>query len=262
MRTRGGLLAAVLAVIVMACGGSAVATGGAGSPTAMTPSSPPAATPMATASAAPSEAASPTPLAGFEGWKSINPWAVETTLDPDGALRMKLLTRVLWFNDERGSLLFDEVTGDFTITATVRTASASDPDAPLAQNGVTQFAGVMARAHGASENYVFIVVGNSVNGPAVETKTTVNSRSTWDGPAWPSPDAELRLCRAGSTFTLLKRAADSDDPWTVAGEFDRPDLPDELQVGPNIYSDQEPDMTARWEDLEIREGDPGDCAGS
>jgi hypothetical protein len=231
----------------------------AGSPSA---SAAPNTTAEPTRSAPSSEAPSPTPLAGFEGWKSINPWAVEGTLDPDGALRMNLLTRVLWFHDERGSLLFDEVTGDFTITATVRTARVSDPGMPLGLNGVTQFGGLMARADEASENYVFIVVGNSVDGPTVETKTTVNSRSTWDGPAWPSSDAELRLCRAGSTFTLLKRPADSDEAWTVAAEIDRPDLPEELQVGPNIYSDQEPDLLVRWEDLEIAEGDPGDCAAA
>lgn len=255
------MVAALCAVGVAACGGGGVATGGVGSPSVVeAPSAAPTDTAMPRAAAAPSHAPSPTPLPGFEGWKSINPWVVRASLDPDGALRMDLLTRALWFNDERGSLLYDEVTGDFTITATVRTARASDPEAPLAPNGVTQFGGVMARADEASENYVFIVVGNSINGPTVETKSTVNSRSAWDGPAWPSSDAELRLCRAGSTFTLLKRPADSDDAWTVAAEIDRPDLPDELQVGPNIYSDQEPDLTVRWEALEIREGDRAPCA--
>ncbi len=36
---------------------------------------------------------------------------------------------------------------------------------------------------GSGENYVFIVVGNDGNGLSVETKTTVDSVSAWDGPS-------------------------------------------------------------------------------
>ncbi len=263
MIARARILVAVLAVALVGCGGTAAV----GSPSASVPARSQAAisaTPAPTGSEAPSDEPSPTPLPGYEDWGTVTPWAVELSLDNDGALRMGLLTRALWFNDERGALLYREVTGDFVATATVRTGRRSEPGSPLPENGVTQFGGVMARgAESASENYVFIVVGNSINGPTAETKSTLNSRSEWDGPAWTGSDAELRLCRTGETFRMYKRLADAgeDEPWVLAAEIDRPDLPAELQVGANIYSDGEPDLTVRWEDLEIREGDPGsDCA--
>ncbi len=259
-RTHAAALLAL--VLISGCGGGAAApaTGGGSSPevASASPSSAPEETPSA--SETPSEEPSPTPLAGFEDWKAINPWTVEMSVDDDGALRMDLITRALWFDSSRGALLYREITGDFVATATVRTATRSDPTAPLPSNGIVQLGGLMARGDEASENYVFIVVGNDATGPVVETKSTVNSRSTWEGPDWTGSDAELRLCRLGTTFRLYKRPADSDAAWALAAEIDRPDLPEELQVGANIYSDQQPDLTVRWEGLEIRQGDPGnDC---
>jgi hypothetical protein len=55
----------------------------------------------------------------------------------------------------------------------------------------------------------------------------------------------------GSTFTLYKRLPGSSDAWDVATTYDRPDLPDTLQIGANIYSGSTPDLTVRYERLAI-----------
>ncbi len=100
------------------------------------------------------------------------------------------------------------------------------------------------------ENYVFIVVGFDTNDLSVETKTTTDSVSKWHGPSWGSAEAELALCRVGATFNLYKRPIGGTD-WELAKSFERSDLPDTLQVGPNIYSDGKPDLQVRYEGLEI-----------
>jgi hypothetical protein len=101
------------------------------------------------------------------------------------------------------------------------------------------------------ENYVFIVVGDDGDGLSVETKTTRNSVSEWEGPAWGSGEAELRLCRVSATFTTYKRHVGANEAWTLAKSFDRPDLPPTLQVGANIYSDSSPNLRVRYENLRI-----------
>jgi hypothetical protein len=48
----------------------------------------------------------------------------------------------------------------------------------------------------------------------------------------------LRICREGSTFTLLAR--EGLGPWTEQAVFTRDDLPDTLQVGPTAYANANP----------------------
>jgi len=157
--------------------------------------------------------------------------------------------RALWFQAQRGVLVWKPVTGDFRITATVLVARTSNPVAPLDEGGAVRLGGLMARVDAIRENYVFVVVGADADGFSVETKSTRDNASRFEGPAWPAPAADLRLCRSGVTFTMLKRPAGSTGPWTVAATIDRPDLPGELQVGPNIYTDSAPDLTARYGDV-------------
>jgi len=88
-------------------------------------------------------------------------------------------------------------------------------------------------------------------GLAVETKTTTGSLSVYDGPGWPSGDAELRLCRLGSTYRLYKRAIGAQE-WTLAATFQRPDLPETLQVGPFLYAaDVNADLVASFDEVQF-----------
>jgi hypothetical protein len=47
----------------------------------------------------------------------------------------------------------------------------------------------------------------------------------------------------------------------VAATIDRPDLPEQLQVGPNLYSDSQPDVTARFANLVLEPLAPGAACG-
>jgi len=197
------------------------------------------------------------PLPGFADWQLINPQAVHVAID-HGALVMDLVGSVIWFNADRGVLFYREVTGDFRATATVRTAKTSDPSAPPGQDGSVQLAGLMARTEVPAENSVFIASGGIGQSTGLETKTTESSRSISIQRGLPmSGDAELRLCRIGSTFLLWWRHVDSNEAWTHMSTLDRRDMPPTLQVGANMYTDGVPDITARFEHLTIEPLPPG-----
>jgi hypothetical protein len=192
-----------------------------------------------------------TAIPGFEDWELINPQAVRVSVD-DGALVMDLIGSVIWFNADKGVLLYREVTGDFRATATVRTSKAPDPSQPPGQDGTVQLAGLMARTEVPAENSVFIVSGSIGDSTGLETKTTESSHSIYIQRGLPTGgDAELRLCRIGSTFLLWWRHVDSKEDWTHMSTLDRKDMPETLQVGANIYTDGVPDIVARFEDLTI-----------
>jgi hypothetical protein len=247
---RTWLLTALLALVAGAC---------------LQPDFPPSPGPSGNAGptlAAPSETASTTPPAhtpipGFEDWQLINPQAVHVSVE-DGALILELVGSMIWFNADRGVLFYRDVTGDFRATATVRTSKASDRSAAPGRDGSVQLAGLMARTEVPAENSVFIVTGSIGNSTGLETKTTESSRSVYIQRGLPTGgDAELRLCRVGSTFLLWWRHVDTDEEWTHMSTFDRKDIPATIQVGANIYTDAVPDIVARFEHLTIEPLAPG-----
>jgi len=246
-----GAAVVLLAVLLASCAQGAAPTGrpapteSDSSPVASASglTSPATRTPSPTGSA-------PDGIPGFEGWTTLNPASVQASAE-DGPLVLRLTRRALWFQAQRGVLVWKPVDGDFRLAATVSVERTADPSAPLDEGGTVRLGGLMARADGVRENYVFVVVGADANGLSVETKSTRNNDSRFDGPAWPAAAADLRLCRSGSTFTMLKRPAGSSDPWAVAATIDRPDLPSMLQVGANLYTDGPPDVTARYQGLVV-----------
>lgn len=192
-----------------------------------------------------------TAIPGFETWSVFNPPAVEIKSE-NGALTMKLIHRALWFMEQRGVLMYQSVDGNFRITANVHTSKSSDPTQPPGGNGSVQLGGLMARnGNGGRENYVFIVVGDDGDGLSIETKNTTDSLSKYNGPSWDSAEAQLRLCRVGQTINLYKRHVGSTEAWTSAASFERPDLPQTLQVGLNIYSDSTPDLQVHYDQIKV-----------
>ncbi len=177
----------------------------------------------------------------------------------DGELVFELTSRLLWFNDSQGVLMHREVAGDFKATTSLRVHQTSNPtELP---DGPVQLAGLMARdpaSDASDENYVFIVLGYDVNDISVETKNTIDGISEFEGPSWTSGEAELRICRLGSQFYSYKRLS-SDHAWQIADgangidwPMNRPDLPETLQLGLNIYSStQNFDITARFDYFRI-----------
>ena len=241
------LYSGVLAAIsLMAAGCASNAPDAATTPTA-------ASTPPPSPTNRPTPTASPTAtsIPGYEGWQVINPQDVSIQTGK-GALMMTLTHRALWFMQQRGVLLYKPVSGNFRITADVHTSRSSNAGQPPGGDGSVQLGGIMARSEaGAQENYVFIVVGDDGDGLSVETKNTVNGLSKFEGPAWDSAGAELRLCRVGSRLSAYKRHAGTTEAWTQAASFERADFPDTLQVGFNIYTDSAPDLEVRYENIEI-----------
>jgi hypothetical protein len=251
----GLLIAAALAIA--AC---AAPTTGSRQPSAGRSTEVPFAAPSSASSApsaasslstAPSRAPVPSALPGLAGWSVVTPNAVEIAV-ADGSIELTLTRRALWFQGQQGVLVGQPVTGDFRVSATVQATDRTG--APLRDrgDGLVELGGLMARADNAvRENYVFIVVGTDEDGLSVETKSTRDSISHFEGPAWPSSDADLRLCRVGATFTAFKRPAGGHGAWTKAATFDRPDLPETLRVGPNVYSNGRPDLQVTVRDLRI-----------
>ena len=100
------------------------------------------------------------------------------------------------------------------------------------------------------------------NETSVETKTTANSASDWDSPAWPSGDAEVRICRIGATFTLYKRTI-GDATWTLAATYQHPEMPSTIQVGACAYASaigMSPDLRVAFDEIRFRTVvSPTDC---
>jgi hypothetical protein len=152
----------------------------------------------------------------------------------------------VWFELEVGAALWKGVAGDFKATTSVKARKESNPSEFVGAE--YQFGGLIAYNPQTTDqhNYVFVVVGDRRYYLAVETKSTTNSSSRVDGPEWPSGDAELRLCRVGSKFYLYKRAIGATS-WIEAASYDRPDLPETLNVGPFAYAyTREPDLRASF----------------
>jgi hypothetical protein len=184
-------------------------------------------------------------------WSIVQPDLVSARVRA-GSLALTLNGPALWFNASAGVLVFKPVSGNFKATTTVRTRSESQPDqAPAA---AIRLGGLMARDPASDEtrmqNYVHIVVGNGPDGVlAVEHKTTTNNNSVYEAPPWPSSDAQLRICRVGSTYSVYKRPLGSKQ-WQLAASYERPDLPETLQVGADVYSpNAPPDLSARWNEI-------------
>ena len=169
-------------------------------------------------------------------WTSQNIELVDVGVEA-GELVMTPNQFSVWFHADQGPAYFQEVSGNFSVSAVVRARSADSPDEPV--QSYFQFAGLMLRdpaSDGAApENYVFSVVGYRGDYLSHETKSTVNDLSMVDGPPWPSGDAELRICRLGSDIKLFIRTIGGAD-WIPAIEYRRDDFPATLQVGPIAYA--------------------------
>jgi hypothetical protein len=153
----------------------------------------------------------------------------------EGSLSIAPRSGALWYQASQADLVYKLVTGNFKATTTVHARKASNRAQTPAQ--FADVGGIMARnPSGASENYILGVVGYAeMNQLAVEHKSTTNSKSVYGEVAF-MPDAEFRMCRVGSTFTIYYRHP-GDTAWGPAfAPFERPDLPATVQVGAIAYT--------------------------
>ncbi|OEK02940.1 hypothetical protein BFP97_16035 [Roseivirga sp. 4D4] len=180
-------------------------------------------------------AATQTTTAFSANWDLFNPMAVGISENTDTRLNLTMAQNALWFEGNQGGLAYQNVTGNFTFTATVSVRKTSDANAAVDCN--ICLGGLMARSadNRSGEDYVHIVSGNTPQGLGYETKNTNNSASPFEPISDGATDHELRICRDGSTFRLYQRAVGANT-WNLAATYDRPDLPPTLQVGFNIYT--------------------------
>jgi hypothetical protein len=164
----------------------------------------------------------------------------------DGSLSITPHSGALWYQASQADLVYKLVTGNFKATTTVHARKASNPMQTPAQ--FADVGGIMARnPSGSTENYILGVVGYAeMNQLAVEHKSTTNGKSVYGEVAF-TPDAEFRMCRVGSTFTVYYRHP-GDTSWGPAFDpFERPDLPATVQVGAIAYTGASaPDFVATF----------------
>ena len=185
-------------------------------------------------------------LAGWRRFDRVEGWpdhARRVAVDPrgDGELHVEPHTSG-WYEDFHAPFLFKEVGGDFTVTARVRADGLRGPTPRAAWS----LAGLMVRAPRdarpatwarGGENWLFITTGvaDDLDRPVIETKTTVGSRSRLQLHPARAGWMELRIARRGAAFELASRY--DGEEWVTRARFERPDLPDVVQVGVNAYTD-------------------------
>lgn len=156
------------------------------------------------------------------------------TMDIDGATCMN---NCPWFHGQSAGFLYKNISGNFELISAVESEEASGLNIGDDISNDTQLGGLMAREpNGASENYVFNVVGIRFDDASIETKSTTNGNSGTIEPfGIASTRAELRMTREGSIFRMYSRDLGASE-WIHRSTFNRPDLPETLQVGLIAYA--------------------------
>ncbi|MCP4782551.1 MAG: hypothetical protein GY903_03555 [Fuerstiella sp.] len=186
-----------------------------------------------------------------EGWDAQPFETFDIDQTTPGSLTIEPHTST-WFQDYQGDLAFKEISGDFLVTTLVTINDRDeigDSDADNIPNGSSfSLGGLMLRTPRAitdaatewtsgGSNFVFLSMGHGYDGQmALESKNTINSDSDLELISVDSNTIELRVQREGSSVTTMYREVGAED-WQVAANFDRPDMPDTLQVGLVGYSD-------------------------
>jgi hypothetical protein len=95
--------------------------------------------------------------------------------------------------------------------------------------------------------HVAVGAGPLASPQVTEDKTTTDSVSTFFFHPFGATEAELRLVRAGTVFTMYARAIGAPG-WALLGTHDRPFLPATLQVGLMAYDfNVAPDLTLSFD---------------
>lgn len=174
-------------------------------------------------------------------WSLFNKDVFSVAVTDDG-VTLDLEQNAIWYQGNQGGLLYQNITGDFTISATVMARRKSNDVLP--PNCNVCLGGLMARNpdSGSGENYVHLVSGNTpendndgIDELGFEHKNTTNSVSPFEPITDGSSDHELQMVREGNDFSLYSRDIGATD-WNLVITHNRPDLPATLQVGLNIYT--------------------------
>lgn len=163
---------------------------------------------------------------------------------------------VYWYAAVTGPYVYQLTWGDFTATTTVHSRDRDDLTQP--PDHEYNSTGLIVRNPDASsgQNYVMTNLGmqSAGNGIGSESKTTFNSTSI----LYLDPDehqGQVRIVRTGTVIRTYKRTV-SDTAFVLLDEFDRPDIPDTVQIGMvlNGYT-PDPDIRGEFEEIRFHGGD-------
>jgi hypothetical protein len=135
-----------------------------------------------------------------------------------------------WFGVYSGPFLYQHVRGDIVLEVEVFAGRVGLLDA--APTRPYNSAGIVVRdpVHGRNaDNWLMVNIGHQAEFVGTETKTTVDSQSVLLLDEAPHR-GRLRLCRVGTTY-VMARFLTNDEAWTEIRRYERPDLPDEVQLG-------------------------------
>jgi hypothetical protein len=238
---RPGLLALVTALsaaLVAACGGPSDMALPAESPTG----GPTSAAPVVDIARAGDEFDDPATLSDWTVMQGELPNGTPGQLDigrTNAGMLTMVPSRSWWVDGTRGFFVYKQVAGDFAVTVRIRPSGRGTPVPTVNWS----LAGLLLRAPasaGGSEQWVGYTAG-FVNAPVVERKTTRSGRSELRliavEPGW----IELRAARIGPLVMVLRRQ--SGQQWTLDAVYERPELPDTLQVGIDAQSGFDSDHT-------------------
>ncbi len=182
-----------------------------------------------------------------EGWGAEQLENLSINIDAPGKLFLEPYTSA-WFEDYRGTLIFKEVTGNFSFTTEVDVWNRDRNGIP---SSAFSLAGPMIRsprnitnpivdwtANG--ENYVFLAVGRANDQvPQLEVKTTEAGAIPYSflemEQVASTHNIQIRLARVGQYIICLYRFPGQS--WIVHRRYHRPDMPNTLQIGLVAYTD-------------------------
>ncbi len=175
-----------------------------------------------------------------------------------------------WYQAFRGGLLYRPAEGNFVARAKIHVSGRNGrtiPEVPFS------LAGLLIRsadANSAGENFVFHTLGVTelTGGWQFQNMSTVDGQSRIDRRDATDAEAELLVARFRSTLQLWARQ--NAGVWIQLGQLDRPDLPEQVQVGLMASTDWpaceavgaathnsagvangRPDLIARFTDVQI-----------
>lgn len=173
---------------------------------------------------------------------------------------------VVWYQNYRGPMAFQTVTGDFAFTTQIHITDRDDIGGSDANDvpGDSHYslAGAMLRTPrditdaltewtpgsmandgtNNGENYIFLSAGYGAGNPdefALEVKTTRNSDSQLElTPLGPDTNiVNVQLARIGNSVIAMYQLPGQE--WQVHRRYSRPDMPETMQVGLVTYTDWE-----------------------
>lgn len=200
-----------------------------------------------------------------EGWNAdqLNIYDINAT-QPGRMVQQP--NTVVWYQNYRGPMAFQTVTGDFSFTTQIHITDRDDIGGSDANDvpgdSLYSLAGAMLRtprditdaltewAPGSmaddgtnnGENYIFLSAGYGAGNPdefALEVKTTRNSDSQLElTPLGPDTNTvNVQLTRIGDSVIAMYQLPGQE--WQVHRRYSRPDMPETMQVGLVTYTDWE-----------------------